>query len=248
MSTLPDLLWLSVSPSLKCFDRPLLQDLAQDVTVAHWEYLQTQDEPNSFEAAITLLHDYVKQVGGPLHLAGHGPSGLLGLLYAQRHPEQVRSLTICSVGVQPTLDWQAHYYVRRRLLPCSRHKILQQMVYDLFGCPPACTLKSLVNLLEQDLDRSLSLHNLFRQLNLPPIHVTVPLLVCGGVDDTVLDPNQLQGWQPHFRHPSSRLWICPGGRYFFHYFYPQQVSNEIRSFWQAQTAPVEVLPAPLSVL
>jgi pimeloyl-ACP methyl ester carboxylesterase len=97
-------------------------------------------------------------------------------------------------------------------------------------------MSALMKLLEQDLDRSLSPHNLFRQLNLPPIQVTMPLLVCGGVDDVVLDPNQLQGWQPYLHEPDSRLWICPGGRYFFHYFYPQQVGDEMRSFWQSSQA------------
>ncbi|WAL60652.1 alpha/beta fold hydrolase [Thermocoleostomius sinensis] len=243
----PDMLWLSVSSGLRCFDRPLLHYLAQFATVAQWEYNQLQDEPNSFETALTLLHDYVQQQSRPLHLAGHGTGGLLGLLYAQRHPDSVRSLAICSVGVQPTLDWQAHYHVRRRLLPCPRLKVLQQMVYDLFGCPPPCTMSALVKLLEQDLEQSLSPHNLFRQLSLPPLEVAVPLLVCGGVDDVVLDPNQLQGWESHWRHPHSRLWICPGGRYFFHYFYPQQVGDEVRSFWQQLSLDETVALAPATV-
>jgi pimeloyl-ACP methyl ester carboxylesterase len=240
MSQVPNLLWLSVSFGLSYFDRPLLHYLAQHTTVAQWEYNQTQDEPNSFESALALLHDYMKQQPQPLHLAGHGTSGLLALLYAQRYPDYVRSLTVCSVGVQPTLDWQAHYHVRRRLLPCPRQKVLQQMVYDLFGCPPPCAMSALIKLLEQDLDQSLSPHNLFRQLSLPPLEVTMPLLVCGSVDDVVLDPNQLRGWHSHLHHPDSRLWICPGGRYFFHYFYPEKVGDEMRSFWQ-QSSPVKVL-------
>lgn len=233
MTKLPNVLWLNVSPSFKCFDRPLLHHLAQQETIAQWEYYQTPDESSSFEVALTLLHDYVKCCDHPLHLVGHGTSGLLGLLYAQRYPERVRSLTLFSVGIQPAIDWKTHYYNYRRLLPCSRQKILQRMVCDLFGCTPPSQAKSLSKLLEQDLDQSLSLHHLFKQVDLPPIQVTVPLLVCGGVDDVILDPNHLRSWKSHFSQATSRLWICPGGRYFFHYFYPQQVGEEMLSFWRS---------------
>lgn len=233
MSKLPDVLWLNVSPSLKCFDRPLLCHLAQHQTIAQWEYCQEPDEPNSFEVALTLLHDYMKCCDHPLHLMGHGTSGLLGLLYAQRYPERVRSLTLFSVGVQPAVDWQTHYYTRRRLLSQPQAKILRQMVCELFGCSPQPTVEVLMKLLEQDLNQSLSLHHLFRQVDLPMIHVTVPLLVCGSVDDTILDPNHVRDWKQHFNRSTSRLWICPGGRYFFHYFYPQPVGKEVLSFWRS---------------
>lgn len=233
MSKLPDILWLSVSPSFKCFDRPLLHHLAQHQAIAQWEYCQTLDEPNSFEVALTLLHDYVTCCHYPLHFVGHSTSGLLGLLYAQRHPERVRSLTLFSVGIQPAIDWQTHYYSRRRLLASSRLKVLQQMVCDLFGCPPQSTAAALTKLLEQDLDQSLSLHHLFRQVDLPPIDVTVPLLICGSVDDAILDPNHMRDWQQHFSQSTSCLWICPGGRHFFHYFYPQLVSEKMFAFWKS---------------
>jgi surfactin synthase thioesterase subunit len=244
MPNLPDVLWLNVSPSLKGFDRPLLRHLAQHQAVAQWEYEQTLDEPSSFEIALTLLHDYVKCCNHPLHLVGHSTSGLLGLLYAQRHPERVRSLTLLSVGIQPAIDWKTHYYNYRRLLPCPRPKILQRMVGDLFGDTPSPMVKPLIQLLGQDLEQSLSLHHLFQQVNLPPIHVTVPLLVCGSVDDVILDPNHIRDWRSHFSQSTSRLWICPGGRYFFHYFYPQQVSEEMLSFWQSVSPELKLNPAP----
>ncbi len=130
MPNLPDVLWLNVNPSFKYFDRPLLHDLAQHQTVAQWEYYQTLDEPSSFEITLTLLHDYIKCCNHPLHLVGHSTSGLLGLLYAQRHPERVRSLTLLSVGIQPAIDWKTHYYNYRRLLPCPQQKILHRIVGD----------------------------------------------------------------------------------------------------------------------
>lgn len=231
MSQLPDALWINVSPPLQGFDRPLLKVLSQHTSIAQWEYAQTLDEPNSFETALVLLHDYLKHYNRPIHLLGHSTGGLLGLLYARQYPERVRSLTLLSVGVNPAVDWQAHYYTQRRLLPCDQQTILRQMVYGLLGCPPKDMTKVLTKLLEQDLYQSLSPHSLVRSPSLLPISVEIPLLVCGSVDDVVVDPHQLRSWQPHLHHPASRLWVCSSGRYFFHYFYPEQVSEQITQFW-----------------
>jgi pimeloyl-ACP methyl ester carboxylesterase len=228
---MPDALWLNVSPALQGFDRLLLNHLSQQTTIAQWEYTQSPDEPTSLDVALVLLHDYLKHHNRPIHLLGHSTGGLLGLLYARQHPERVRSLTLLSVGVNPAVDWQAQYYAQRRLLPCSQQTILRQMVYGLLGCPPKDTTEQLIQILEQDLYQSLSPHNLVRSMSLFPISVEVPLLVCGSVDDVVIDPNQLRGWQQHLHHEASRFWVCPGGRYFFHYFYPQQVSEQITQFW-----------------
>jgi len=233
MSQLAEALWLNVSPVLQRFDRPLLKCLSQHVTIAQWEYAQPLDEAPSLETALVLLHDYLKHRDRPIHLLGHSTGGLLGLLYARQYPERVRSLTLLSVGVNPAIDWQAHYYQQRRLLPCNQQTILHQMVYGLLGCPPKDTIETLINVLEQDLDCSLSPHNLMRSLDLLPISVEIPLLVCGSVDDIVITPHQLRGWQQYLNHSASRLWICSGGRYFFHYFYSRQVSEQIVQFWRS---------------
>lgn len=231
MSPLPDALWINVSAPLQGLDRPLLQILSQHTLIAQWEYIQTSDEPNSLETALVVLQDYLKDHNRPIHLLGHSTGGLLGLLYARQHPERVRSLTLFSVGVNPAIDWQSHYYTQRRLLPCDQQTILQQMVYSLLGFFPKDTTQTLLKLLEQDLYQSLSPHSLVRSMSLLPISVEIPLLVCGSVDDVVVDPNQLRGWRQYLYHSASRLWVCPGGRYFFHYFYPEQVSEQIIQFW-----------------
>jgi pimeloyl-ACP methyl ester carboxylesterase len=234
VSDLPEVLYLSASQHLAAFDRPLVQSLSEQTTIAHWEYNLTPDEPCSLEVALVLLHDYLKQCEGPIHLVGHGVSGLLGLMYAQRHPERVRSLVLLSVGVHPAVDWQALYYAQRQLLPCSRQAILTRMVDMLFGYSDLATTKALVKILEKDLDCSLSPHSLYQQVSLPPIPVSLPLLACGSVDDAIVDPLQLRGWEEYFgESTNSRLWVCPGGRYFFHYFYSPQVADEICCFWRS---------------
>lgn len=237
-----DALWLTVSPSFKCFDRPALRCLSKQVAIAQWEYCQSPDEACSFESALVLLHDYLKQRDRPIDLIGHSTSGLLGLLYAQRHPERVRSLTLLAVGFHPAQTWQSHYYAQRQLLPCSRETVLAHLTHGLFGYQERSMLSTLVKVLEIDLDRALSPHSLLKQVSLPPIQVDVPLLVCGSVDDVVIDPNQLQRWQQHLLKDDwrvcsgsaarSRLWLCPGGRHFFHYTYSEQVSQEICKFWR----------------
>jgi len=248
MSQLPDAFWISVSPALQGFDRPLLKLLSQHTLIAQWEYIQTPDEPNSLETALVLLHDYLKHRDRPAHLLGHSTGGLLGLIYAHQYPERVRSLTLLSVGVNPAVDWQSHYYAQRRLLPQDQPTILRQMVYGLLGHSSKDTTETVLKLLEQDLYYSLSLHNLVKSMSLSPISVDIPLLVCGSADDLVIDPNQLHGWQHHLHHPVSRLWVCPSGRYFFHYFYSQQVNEQIVQFWDTVLSSQYSLTYPMSAL
>jgi pimeloyl-ACP methyl ester carboxylesterase len=60
-------------------------------------------------------------------------------------------------------------------------------------------------------------------------------MVCGSEDDAVVDPVQIQGWQPWLK-PGDRLWQCPGGRHFFHAAHPDVVAQEVLKFWQVPTA------------
>jgi pimeloyl-ACP methyl ester carboxylesterase len=230
MPKFPDAVWLSTSLALRKLDQQLLHYLSLHKAIARWDYAQTADEPISLEVALVLLHDYLKTCDRPLHLIGHSTSGLLGLLYARRYPERVQSLTLLSVGVNPSVDWQAHYYVQRQLLPCDRRSILSQMVYTLFGRQSRQMTAALVNVLEQDLQTSLSPHTLFKRINLPSGGVTVPLMVCAGDQDVIVDPNQLQGWQEWLK-TGDRLWQCPNGCYFFHYYYPEVVGKQLLNFW-----------------
>lgn len=230
MFKLPDSVWLSTSKSLQCFDRLLLGYLARHKSIARWEYNQTEDEASSLNVAGELLHDYLQSFDRPVHLLGHGTSGLLGLLYTRQYPEKVKSLTLLAVGIHPAVDWQAHYYVHRRLL--SRQATLTAMVYNLFGYHNECTIAKLVNILEQDLNCSLSPHSLFSRQSLPPGGVSVPLNICGSQDDTIVEPLLLQGWQSWLK-AGDRLWTYPQGGHFFHFFYPQQVGEAILEFWQS---------------
>jgi pimeloyl-ACP methyl ester carboxylesterase len=232
MSVHPDAIWINTNPSFQRFDRLLVRYLSNQTTIAHWEYLQNPDEPSSLEIALVLLHDYLKSCRQPLHLLGHGTGGLVALLYARQHPERVKSLTLLAVGVNPAVDWQAHYYAMRQLLPCRREIILAKMVHNLFGYQEKYSTQGLIGLLEKDLNSSPSPHSLYEQITIPAGGVDVPLLACGSTDDLIVDRNALMGWEAHLKE-GDRVWECPHGHHFFHYYHPQLVGRQILKFWQS---------------
>ena len=227
-----DALWLNASPSLKRFDRPLLKALAPQCDIRQWQYCQTPDRPLSLDGALTLLHDALKGRDRAYHLLGHGTAGLLGLLYARRHPERVRSLTLLSVGAQPAINWQSYYYQQLKELRCPRGMVLVQMVYHLFGYQSRERTQDLMQVLERDLWTALSPHTLYQPLQILPGGVPVPLMICGGQDDFIVTPSLLQAWQPWMKE-GDYLWQCPDGGHFFHHAHSQLASKAIVQFWQS---------------
>jgi pimeloyl-ACP methyl ester carboxylesterase len=226
----PDVVWLNTNPSLQCFSQPLLSHLSHQMIITSWDYSQTQDEASPLSFAVLLLHDYLQSCTQPVHLIGHSTGGLLGLLYARQYPEKVKSLTLLAVGVDAAVDWQVNYYAHRPF--SSRQQILRAMAYNLFGYHEECMNKRLTRLLRQDLNSSLSPHSLFQKLSLPPSPVSVPLMVCGSLDDIIVETEALCGWQPYLKE-GDRLWKCPEGKHFFHFFQPQLVAEQVLHFWNS---------------
>jgi pimeloyl-ACP methyl ester carboxylesterase len=225
-----DVLWLSASPSLQYFDRPLLHYLSESVPVRLWEYQQTQDEACCLDSAVELLHDYLKQRDRPIHLIGHSTSGLIGLIYARRYPQKVSSLTLLAVGLPSAINWQAHYYTHLAAFPWTRKQVLTQMVGDMLGYKNKYITPKFLSYFEDDLAFSPSPHSLFKTVDLSDESVEVPLLLCSSKTDFVVSPLVMRRWLK-FLKKGDRLWECRGGRHFFHYFYPQQVGEEILKFW-----------------
>ncbi len=236
-------LWLSVSSSLKCFDQRLLSQLTKYAAVQRWDYCQTLDEPCDIEDVVTALHrylngylnSYLKAHDGKMHLLGHGVSGVVALLYARRYPEYVASVTLLSVSAQPAINWQAHYYALRQLLPCSREIILGQMVKLLFGEQPARFARAISQLLAKDLDSNLTLHSLAHHSKVEPGGIEVPLLVCNGGIDSVTQAPQPSLWHDWMK-PQDRLWQCIEGRHFFHFYHAPTVAGVIANHWHQSPA------------
>ncbi len=227
------LLWVSAGPSLKYFDFPLLKILNKNYTVARWEYEQNSDEASSLAEAINLLVDYLKQSDRPIHLAGHGISGVVAMYAAERVPEFVKTLTLLGVGPQPELIWHARYYLQRLTTPCSQLRVLAQFAQELFG-PSSHSIKTLVNLLQNDLTSSPSPHSLFKIASLNSVMLQVPLLLFGGEFDFVVSPQTMQGWRTLMKS-GDRIVSVPDGRHFFHYHFPDQVAIEMTQFLSQKT-------------
>lgn len=234
MSEMPDALWLVANPQLKRFDKRLCERLNQQASIQYWEYCQTADEPCCLDTAITLLHEYLQQQSQPLHLIGHGFSGVIGLLYTRQYPQHVRSLTLLSVGDKPAYGWHAYYYSLRQSLQCSRAGVLHKMAGLLFGPQPIPRAAGIAKVLARVLDSELAPHSLGHCSSVAPGGIAPPLLLCHGSYDVVLDASTQVLWRQWLK-PSDRLWSCPNGRHFFHYEYPHRCSQIISDFWQQTT-------------
>lgn len=229
-----NLLWLSVSPHLKCFDRRLLAQLVKTHPIRTWEYSQTVDEPCCIDSVVEALHEYVsdraaleQRSGQPdykVHLLGHGISGVVALMYARCYPKHVASLSLLSVNAKPAVNWQAHYYALRQLLPCSREVILTQMARMMAGHQPQRFSKALAQLLANDLDSSMSLHSLAHDVEIPIGATDIPLLVCNGEQDSIVQAQRAALWRQCMK-PGDRIWQCPEGRHFFHFHHAELVSK-----------------------
>jgi pimeloyl-ACP methyl ester carboxylesterase len=237
---LPDtLLWVSASPNLKYFDLPLLQTLSQSHAVARWEYQQHCDEASSLEEAVNLLVGYIKQCDRPMHLAGHGISGVIAMLAADRVPEWVKTLSLFGVAPQPALTWHAHYYLQRLTIPCSQSRVLAQLCKSLFGPQTQHSIPTLVKLLARDLSTSPSPHSLFHIAKMESVRPKVPLLIFNGALDFVISPDVAQLWQGLIK-PNDRLITLPEGQHFFHYHFSEQIAKEMVQFWSQSSLPTPV--------
>jgi len=249
----PDVLYLAVSPHLKCFDQRLMSQLSKSATVRQWRYLQTIDEPCSPELVVKTLHEYLQSRTAAVadstgmlpkvHLIGHGVSGVIGLLHARQYPQHVASLTLLSVSATPAMNWQAHYYALRKLLPCSREVILGQMIRLLCGQQSPRFTTALAQLLARDLDSNLTLHSLAHSTQVAEGAVEVPLLICQGeLDDVTASPQA--GWERWLK-AGDRIWQCPEGRHFFQFHHYQQVAKVITQYWaQLQRSQLPDQPHP----
>jgi pimeloyl-ACP methyl ester carboxylesterase len=224
------MLWLNVSRSFKRFDQPILQRLGRDLPISYWEYLQEEDEASSIPTAVDLLDKYVSSMASPVHLVGHGLSGVVALSYARQFPDRVRSLCLLAVAAQPAITWQSQYYAKRQQLPCSQVQLLAQVAQTLFGQTLPYAPTAIVQALCKDLAASPSPHSLYQVSALPEGGVTMPLMVCSSKTDAVVTPPLARRWIEFFK-PGDTWWQCPDGEHFFHHRQPELVASQLLKFW-----------------
>ncbi|NCO76484.1 MAG: alpha/beta hydrolase [Cyanobacteria bacterium] len=226
----PEIIWLNTNRYLLRFNLPIIKYLSNFVNIAHWEYQQNEDEGTSLDVAIKLLDDYLSLINKPVHLVGHSTCGLLGLWYAHKYPEKVKSLSILGVGVNPAFDWVSYYYMMRSNLSCSKEVILARLAKHLFGYQNPYYQKAFVKLLERALLYSLSPHSLYQRFNLPMGTISQPLMICGSKNDQIVCWEEMERWQCHLK-PEDYLWQCPTGEHFFHHFQYKLLAEEMIKFW-----------------
>jgi pimeloyl-ACP methyl ester carboxylesterase len=250
-------LWVSVSPSLKCFDVPLLRALMVNRAIApsmtpstpsiaesiiaesiapsiqQWTYEQTLDEASSFEEAIALLVSYLERCDRPVHLVGHGLSGVVAMMATARCAEKVRSLALLGTSVLPGLTWHAHYYLQRFMTPCSQSRILANCARSLWGQTSPYSIRSLVRVLEKDLLLAPSPHSLYAVRTLNSVDIPVPKFVAGGDQDFVISPAVFHLWDEQMG-PGDRLYEVPGGSHFFQVKFAADLARELLQFWTTQ--------------
>ena len=224
--------WINANPSFKHFDGRIIRQISKQVPTAYWEYHQELDEASSMNIALTLLHEYLESKSEPIDLIGHGTGGLLGLLYARKYPCRVKSLTLLGVGYAPSIDWQAHYYQMRKLLPCSQDIILGRIVQMMFGYQSHSNIKNLVKILKQDLDKAPTDHSLYQLDRIKSGGVSMPMMICGSENDGICDRTALEGWSDYLKD-DDLLWTSREGHHFFHYFFPEHTGRKIIKFWKS---------------
>ncbi|MBE9207659.1 alpha/beta fold hydrolase [Nostoc sp. LEGE 06077] len=236
MSDELDVVWISSSPVLQRFDKPLLQYISQYANVSQWEYRPGKDEGASINEAVDLLDEFLSEYAYPVNLAGHGAGGAIALTYARRYPEKVRSLIILAVAPQAANTWHVHYYLQRQFFPISREQVLANSVRHLFGEQPHNTTKKLIAVLNRDLDQTPLSHSLFKLIELPQGGVSMPMMICGSKNDPIVNSSVLKKWLNNLK-PEDDLWEFSKGHHFFHYFYPQPVGEQMLKFWQTHHLP-----------
>jgi pimeloyl-ACP methyl ester carboxylesterase len=224
-------IWVSASPSLKCFHRRLLNNLSKVTEIEFWEYYQTLDEGSSIDCGINLLHEHLSKSDRPVHLIGHGIGGVIALGYSRIYPIKVASLTLLSVAVQPGINWHSYYYTQLQSLPFSRDCILKSVASNLFPDTCASHVHGLVDRLERDLIEAPSNHSLFRLDILAEGGLEMPVMICGSQDDPVISLPILCGWTNYLKSVDT-IWRSATGGHFFHHFHSDLVSYQIQQFWQ----------------
>jgi pimeloyl-ACP methyl ester carboxylesterase len=228
-----DVLWVNASPSLKVFDLPLQNFLSKYYKVARWDYIQTLDEASCFDTGVLLLYDFfLKSYTTQVHLIGHGISGVLALLFARQYPWRIRTLTLLGVAPQPGRTWHSYYYAQRRLfINSTREFILASCVSYLFGDNPPYSVKTIAGALAKDLEASPCMHSLLKTMAFPETGVSVPLMVCGSNNDSIVKAPDLLSWLEYLK-PGDVIYQCSGGYHFFHYYHSQYIGKQILEFWQ----------------
>ena len=112
MST-SQILWIDLQPSLYCLFKRTAQILGQHFEVKRWSFEHDLDESCDVEVVHSLMKHTIENSSNPVHLVGHGISGTIAYLFAQKYPNNILSVSVLSVDTHSTNQWTSHYQSMR---------------------------------------------------------------------------------------------------------------------------------------
>ena len=121
------ILWIDLQPSLYCLFKRTAQALGQNFEVKRWSFEHDLDESCDVEVVHSLMRHTIENSSHPVHLVGHGISGTIAYLFAEKYPNNISSVSVLSVDTHSTNQWSSHYQSMRSQLPCSRFHILSHL-------------------------------------------------------------------------------------------------------------------------
>lgn len=73
---------------------PNYRVIAPDFVGSGFNLVWPDEKPFHFNDDVAAIEELVSDVASPLHIVGHSYGGLIGLTFARRHPERVRSIAL----------------------------------------------------------------------------------------------------------------------------------------------------------
>ena len=224
------ILWIDLQPSLYCLFKRTAQTLDQHFEVKRWSFEHDLDESCDVDIVHSLLRQTIEDSSTQVHLIGHGISGTIAYLYAQKYPERILSVSVLSVDTHSTNQWTSHYQSMRSQLPCSRYHILSHLSSLLVDSSSEQIGNIVMRLLARCLDNDFVYGSIIKSQKIENINkANVPILVINGEKDFVVDKQSHDRWK-NILKPGDCYQQISDGRHFFPFTEWRKTSKMIESF------------------
>ena len=224
------ILWIDLQPSLYCLFKRTAQTLGQHFKVKRWSFEHDLDESCDVDSVHSHLRQTIENSSSPVHLVGHGISGTIAHLYAQKYPKNISSISLLSVDVQSTNQWTSHYQRMRSQLQCSRFHILNHLSRLLIEIQEDHVQDIITKLLVKCLDNDFVNGSIVEKPNIENLgRINAPILVVNGKKDFVVDKNSRQRWEQQLK-PGDCYKEIKNGRHFFPFHDWSETAKIIDSF------------------
>ena len=224
------ILWVDLQPSMYCLFKRTAQTLGQHFKVKRWSFEHDLDESCDVEVVHSLLRQTIENSSTPVHLIGHGISGTIAYLYAQRYPINISSVSVLSVDTYSTNQWTSHYQSMRSKLPCSRFHILSHLSRLLVDSQTEQMGQIVARLLAKCLDNDFVYGSIVKSQRIVNLNkAEVPILVINGEKDFVIDEQSHNRWRQYLK-PGDCYQKIANGRHFFPFTEWSKTAKMIESF------------------